>query len=199
MPLLLDDLISAAPRFRQQIAESVDDARRKGFKTAFLCHSHKDAALVNGIAALLRETGWNVYVDWMDAEMPSAPNIETAKKIKQKIQQANRFIFLATPNSTASRWCPWEIGYADGVKSLDDIFIVPTRDRSEITMATSTCNCTAALTLPIKVSWARGDQVNEAAYSWEAFSWCCKNGRFRPGQKRMGFVRGDRRALSGST
>lgn len=49
-------------------------------------------------------------------------------KIKERIKQANLFLFLATKDSTASRWCPWEIGYADGVKSLSDIFIVPTRD-----------------------------------------------------------------------
>ena len=38
------------------------------------------------------------------------------------------FLFLATANSMASRWCPWELGYADGHKSLDRIAIVPTFD-----------------------------------------------------------------------
>jgi hypothetical protein len=37
-------------------------------------------------------------------------------------------MFLATPNSMVSRWCPWEIGYADGKKTLDAIVIVPTKD-----------------------------------------------------------------------
>jgi hypothetical protein len=27
-----------------------------------------------------------------------------------------------------SRWCPWEIGFADGKKTLDRIAIVPTQD-----------------------------------------------------------------------
>lgn len=38
------------------------------------------------------------------------------------------FLFLATPNSMKSRWCPWEIGYADGTKANDNILIIPTED-----------------------------------------------------------------------
>jgi hypothetical protein len=38
------------------------------------------------------------------------------------------FLFLATGNSMASRWCPWELGYADGKKPNEKIAIVPTRD-----------------------------------------------------------------------
>ncbi|MCH5937009.1 toll/interleukin-1 receptor domain-containing protein, partial [Salmonella enterica] len=43
---------------------------------------------------------------------------------------ANWFLFLATENSMSSRWCPWEIGYADGKKNLNNIVIVPTVDSS---------------------------------------------------------------------
>ncbi len=57
------------------------------------------------------------------------PNRETASKIQQKIQEADYFFFLATPNSVKSRWCPWEIGYADGVKKYESIFIIPTQDK----------------------------------------------------------------------
>ncbi|SSS38462.1 Uncharacterised protein [Acinetobacter baumannii] len=61
--------------------------------------------------------------------MPDSPNRETAVKIQQKIQEADYFFFLATPNSVKSRWCPWEIGYADGVKEYESIFVIPTQDR----------------------------------------------------------------------
>lgn len=60
--------------------------------------------------------------------MPSTPNRETAAKIKAKIIQLDWFLYLATQNSAASRWCPWEIGYADGKKHIDKIIIVPTSD-----------------------------------------------------------------------
>ena len=62
--------------------------------------------------------------------MPAVPDRSTAAKIKERIGAANYFLFLATPNSTSSRWCPWEIGYADGTKSLGSIFVIPTRDEN---------------------------------------------------------------------
>lgn len=61
--------------------------------------------------------------------MPPKPNTDTANKIKSKISQLTWFLYLATENSATSRWCPWEIGYADGVKNTDMIVIIPTRDR----------------------------------------------------------------------
>src|SRR5262249_25705220 len=56
------------------------------------------------------------------------PNRETAKRIQAKIIELDWFLFLATANSMSSRWCPWEIGYADGKKQIDQIFIIPTQD-----------------------------------------------------------------------
>jgi hypothetical protein len=63
--------------------------------------------------------------------MSETPNRETAKRIKQKISDMEYFLFLATRQSMASRWCPWEIGYADGKKPIDQILIVPTKDNAQ--------------------------------------------------------------------
>ncbi len=60
--------------------------------------------------------------------MPETPNRETAARIKQKIVDLDYFLFLATANSMSSRWCPWEIGYADGKKQIDRILMLPTTD-----------------------------------------------------------------------
>jgi len=60
--------------------------------------------------------------------MPEQPNKETAIKIKSRINELDWFLFLATPNSTQSRWCPWEIGYADSKKAHERILIIPTID-----------------------------------------------------------------------
>ena len=38
------------------------------------------------------------------------------------------FLFLATSRSIVSRWCPWEIGYADHAKSMRKVLIVPTEE-----------------------------------------------------------------------
>jgi hypothetical protein len=32
----------------------------------------------------------------------------------------------------ASRWCPWELGYSDGIKGKDWIIVIPTTDSSGI-------------------------------------------------------------------
>jgi len=108
----------------------VDEALRARKQTAFLSHSHRDAELAKGLQAFLQANGWMVYIDWEDTSMPAKPNRETAQKIKDRIKRLDWFIFLATANSTSSRWCPWEIGYADGVKDIDKIVVVPTRDSS---------------------------------------------------------------------
>jgi hypothetical protein len=79
---------------------------------------------------ILVENGWDLYIDWKDHEMPEKPNKETAERIKKKIAELDWFLFLATPNSSESRWCPWEIGIADTRKSHDKIVIITTQDSS---------------------------------------------------------------------
>lgn len=129
MPISIDQLRSAAPRYEfTKKADSLTDARRRGLRSAFLCHSHKDRQLAEGLVTLLAQHGWTLYIDWKDSEMPERPNRETAERIQERIRSCAYFLFLATSNSMQSRWCPWEIGYADGKKTLDEILIVPTRD-----------------------------------------------------------------------
>jgi hypothetical protein len=108
------------------------EAKAKHKQTAFLCHSHLDKTLANGLQILLNEHGWDLYVDWQDTAMPEKPTRETAIKIQEKIKGIDWFLFLATPNSVSSKWCPWEIGFADNSKPHNKIFIIPTTDYSGI-------------------------------------------------------------------
>lgn len=128
MPISYSELRIARLSPSVTVAKSMQDASRLGLKTAFLCHSHSDQTLVKGLVNLLTSSGWNVYIDWLDGTMPSVPNSTTAAKIKTRIVTCNYFLFLATNNSMSSRWCPWEIGFADGKKAHDNILIVPTKD-----------------------------------------------------------------------
>lgn len=128
MPISLNTLRTATLDTRTVVARTITEAKGLGIRTAFLSHSHQDAHLAKGLANLLQNNGWRVYIDWADISMPEKTNRETAKRIQQKIVDLDYFLFLATPNSTASRWCPWEIGYADGKKPLDRILVVPTSD-----------------------------------------------------------------------
>lgn len=104
------------------------DALLLSRQTAFLSHSHKDRLLAKGVQGFLRAAGWNVYIDWEDTEMPAKPNRQTASRVKDRIKQLGWFLYLATQNSAVSRWCPWEVGYADGVKQIDRLVIIPTTD-----------------------------------------------------------------------
>lgn len=130
MAVPISTLRNAVVSFSETKARSLSEARTLGLKTLFLCHSHLDKDLVNGVIKYLSDAGWRVYVDWADTSMPETPNRETATRIKQKIIELDYFLFLATPNSMKSRWCPWEIGYADGKKSIDRILILPTSDNA---------------------------------------------------------------------
>lgn len=130
MPLRLDELRKASTGFSKRAAEQITEsyADQAGLSSVFLCHSHHDGDYVRGFIIKLREAGWNVYVDWMDTEMPENPTRETAEKIQTRIRKLTYFLYLATPNSSSSRWCPWEIGYADGVKDREEILICTTVD-----------------------------------------------------------------------
>lgn len=128
MAIELSTLTEAARRrTATRSTVTLEEARVAGRKTVFLCHSHGDQTYVRGFVQLLSEAGWDAYVDWMDDTMPPSPNKVTALRIKRRISQSDYFMFLATPNSVKSRWCPWEIGFADGVKSAEAIMVVQTK------------------------------------------------------------------------
>ena len=124
MAINQDDLRSAARRSGRQVVT----AKRANQRTAVLCHRHSDRESAEGLQTALREQGFDLYIDWQDLTMPATPNAETAAKLRNRIVTCDWFLFLATANSMASRWCPWELGYADGMKPKDKIAIVPTRD-----------------------------------------------------------------------
>lgn len=128
MPLEQRSLLSAASRYHSGLRKTAHFAigSKEYMQTAFLCHSHNDESLDKGLLVLFKEYGVELYIDWLDSEMPASPNQETASRLQAKIKSAHYFFFLATANSKASRWCPWEIGYADGIGKK--VCIIPTSD-----------------------------------------------------------------------
>ena len=84
MPISQSDLLEASKATVVAKADNLVEARRMGLKSAFLCHSHIDSKLAAGLSNMLRREGWNIYIDWQDASMPSKPNRTTALKIKAK-------------------------------------------------------------------------------------------------------------------
>lgn len=90
--------------------------------TVFLSHKHDDLDFkeVQHIIKFL-ESRYNVkvYIDSRDPNMPLTTNKKTAQRIKEKIINSDKFIFLATNNAIQSMWCNWEVGFGDFAK-LDE-------------------------------------------------------------------------------
>ncbi|MCB2352665.1 toll/interleukin-1 receptor domain-containing protein [Clostridium estertheticum] len=96
--------------------------------TIFLSHRHDDKNQIKSTIGFLIEQGVSsdeVYIDWLDSDMPPTTSTDTANKLKEKITDSKRFIVLATPESIKSIWIPWELGIADIRKGLSNIAILP--------------------------------------------------------------------------
>lgn len=121
---------------RQSFENILNEARNYNSRTAevsiFLSHSHYDMRIVKIARAFFESFGVRIYVDWTDESMPKTTCGETAAKIKDKIQQNQFFIFLATDIALFSKWCNWEVGYADNWKySPDKMAIIPISDNRD--------------------------------------------------------------------
>jgi len=103
---------------------------REANVTIFLSHSHKDRVLIEPAISFLRSHGVKIYVDWLDTGMPDVISGDTAKKIKERINQHKKFLVMVTENSKNSRWVPWELGYADPTKGMDHIASFPVTEKA---------------------------------------------------------------------
>ena len=70
MALVQSDLQRASQRQPLRKSQAISGRQR----TAFLCHSHKDSVLAEGLQVWLAEQGVELYIDWKDATMPERPN-----------------------------------------------------------------------------------------------------------------------------
>jgi len=110
---------------KEQRSRYATFASLKPANSVFLSHSHKDQELVVTIKRFLESQGIAVYIDWLDEGMPEQTSGDTAKKIKAKIEENRKFAVIVSENSKNSKWVPWELGYADKAKSMDNVLIVP--------------------------------------------------------------------------
>jgi hypothetical protein len=105
------------------LKESV--SRDRSRPLIFISHKHDEVVILQDVIAFLKKEGVDVYVDWMDDEMPTYTNALTAILLKLKINVADKFILVATPNAINSKWCNWELGLGDAAKYIDDIALFP--------------------------------------------------------------------------
>lgn len=100
-------------------------SRDKNKPSIFLSHKHDELSILQDVIAFLKTEGVDVYVDWMDEEMPAYTSAETALKLKEKIKMADKFILLATQDAVNSKWCNWELGLGDAAKYINNIALLP--------------------------------------------------------------------------
>lgn len=113
---------------KYDIRKSIKLAEATYHTRIFLSHSHKDRSLVNAIRGWLAENGVQAYVDWLDEDMPKEICPQTAHRIREKISESDKFLLLATEHSLNSKWVPWELGCADGIKSAENIAVLTVRE-----------------------------------------------------------------------
>lgn len=99
------------------ITENRQFSKSESEVTVFLSHSHHDKDRVLEFKTIIEDLGIKVYVDWMDKTMPQNTCGETAQRIKKKIDENKKFVFLATNLAVSSKWCNWEVGIGDTYKS----------------------------------------------------------------------------------
>lgn len=130
----------AARRERSATFESYDSILNESHRMhtsvdsfdIFLSHSMQDSEIVYGVMQILRKLGYKVYVDWVVDKQLSREKVtsETAQTLKTRMQQSKSLLYLATSNSSDSKWMPWELGYFDGLKP-ECIAILPVLDSAD--------------------------------------------------------------------
>ena len=83
----------------------------------FISHSFFDKKLILTLIDLFNNADYSVYVDWINDKTLDRNNVspKTAKVIKNRISDCKGLSYIATGNITNSKWCPWELGLADGM------------------------------------------------------------------------------------
>lgn len=93
----------------------------------FLSHSFLDREEVLSLVQLFNKCAYSVYVDWIyDYQLDrNSVSTKTAELLRKRMNESRGLAYLATGNSTNSKWCPWELGYFDGKSGNARCCILP--------------------------------------------------------------------------
>lgn len=83
----------------------------------FISHSYLDKDLILTLVRLFNEAGYSVYVDWIEDVTLDRSDVtkKTANLVRSRISQSKSLAYIVTTNISNSKWCPWELGIADGM------------------------------------------------------------------------------------
>ncbi len=83
----------------------------------FLSHRYEDRDAVKGLAdELVNDFKYSVYIDWIvDPSLDrSKVNGRTAEILRNRLSHSRCLWYVTSDDSAASKWMPWETGFADG-------------------------------------------------------------------------------------
>jgi len=91
----------------------------------FLSYRREDQRWVDSIVRFLKSVGVSVYIDYLDDTLDDKSNEQVAQVLRNRIGYCKKFITLATPNSSKSKWMPWELGLGDRINNYKNVAILP--------------------------------------------------------------------------
>ena len=100
----------------------------------FICHTSKDKDEIRKLKAYFKNVEKkDAYVDWIDDPELDRSNIneKTATRLQLRMQHSDKLYFVISKNSADSKWMPWELGYFNGRKGIQNIVIYPIYDVKE--------------------------------------------------------------------
>lgn len=130
----LKDYRNTTRYFAKSLNEGLEEFKgeSKYSKTKiFLSHKHDEREFLDGAISFLKKEGTDVYIDWLDEGMPKITSGKTAKRIKKKIIENDKFILLASEGAINSKWCNWELGLGDAAKYIEKIALFPVQKDNE--------------------------------------------------------------------
>jgi hypothetical protein len=82
----------------------------------FLSHAYDDKELVLGVALLMEDMGYSVYIDWRDDPSFDRKRVtaQTTEKLRVRMKASRCLFYSTTEHASESKWMPWELGYKDG-------------------------------------------------------------------------------------
>src|SRR5437762_1815674 len=106
--LTFDNLTASAFSKASNLNESISAVTERTL--VFLSYRREDRKWVDPIVRFLKRIGVSVYIDYLDETLEDIPNTRVAGELRKHIAGCKKFVSLATPNATRSKWMPWELG-----------------------------------------------------------------------------------------
>lgn len=101
----------------QELLQSIYNADFERIKEfdVFISHSSRNKETIHSIVKTLNDEGLVCYVDWIADRQQLQRQLtskETAEVIVNRIKQSKFFLYIQSKECIASKWSPWELGYA---------------------------------------------------------------------------------------